>query len=654
MKKEKRNILIISLLTILIVIIGVAYAAFSYQGIGLENSELVTGDIYMYYNETSKTININNLMPSEEYPETDYFEFQVSGKNTYNKKNIYYEIVLDNGEYEGSDLNRTIPIDSQLLKFKLVEVNGDLETEIFSDRTYSDITNKRIWVDTIGSDDGNYSKTYRLYVRIAEYLNICGGEVTDGCDYYINPSEEYANLDWNKLYASIKVNVKGDLEEKSIETNASCFKTVLTDNNDNLYIQSPIYDLNDITNDNEKLKVCTDYILSIMGTTSDSADYDTMYSEYEPLCKGEKVYGLSFKFALSYLEANGRSVDYEYLSEEEIISNLQLNNFEYYNFNTGELLDINTVNKDDLKNSITSYDSTCGVDVIIPNKINNIDVYALGDQSFYNKGIKNVVLSDGITTIDDNAFRQNQLTNISIPNSVTTIGNYAFLRNKLKSIKFEENSNLETIYSWAFENNQLTNIKIPNSVITIDSMAFFGNQLTSVEFEENSKLETIRSQAFCNNQITSIEIPNNVITIGSEAFSINSLTNLTFENNSKLEFIDTGAFWSNNLTNIILPDSVTTIGNSAFAYNKLKTITIGSGIKYISSDVFYKTDNSNPNLETIMFNNKTCQQIKNIPGSETNTKKYYPWLFYNSLNETSYIVPGVTIYGANSEVCDAF
>ena len=110
-----------------------------------------------------------------------------------------------------------------------------------------------------------------------------------------------------------------------------------------------------------------------------------------------------------------------------------------------------------------------------------------------------------------------------ISNSVTSIGKYAFyLCDKFSSIKFEENSKLETIGDYAFagfvaedyyddyinDNNDYNNyipyamgfvgeLVIPNSVTSIGNYAFYlCNNMTSLKFEENSNLETIGNYAF--------------------------------------------------------------------------------------------------------------------------------------------------------------
>ena len=60
---KKKTIIIISLITtILVLIIGVTYALFSYQETS-GNSELVMGDIYMHYKENNQLI-LENAMPT--------------------------------------------------------------------------------------------------------------------------------------------------------------------------------------------------------------------------------------------------------------------------------------------------------------------------------------------------------------------------------------------------------------------------------------------------------------------------------------------------------------------------------------------------------------------------------------------------------------
>ena len=62
-KKTKTLILSIVVTLVLILTFMVTYAAFVYRQTGENNQQLVLGDIYMHYNETTTTIDIDNMIP---------------------------------------------------------------------------------------------------------------------------------------------------------------------------------------------------------------------------------------------------------------------------------------------------------------------------------------------------------------------------------------------------------------------------------------------------------------------------------------------------------------------------------------------------------------------------------------------------------------
>lgn len=80
MKKRKMIYFGLTLIA-LIGILGLTYAAFTYQQTG-GNSQLVLGDIYMHYQENN-ALSIQDAMPGSDY--SNYFEFTITGKNTYAK-----------------------------------------------------------------------------------------------------------------------------------------------------------------------------------------------------------------------------------------------------------------------------------------------------------------------------------------------------------------------------------------------------------------------------------------------------------------------------------------------------------------------------------------------------------------------------------------
>ncbi|MBQ8473125.1 MAG: hypothetical protein IJ501_06445 [Bacilli bacterium] len=64
MKKKTKNLILSIVVTlILLLTFTVTYAVFTYQQTGENNQQLVLGDIYMHYNETTTTIDIDNMMP---------------------------------------------------------------------------------------------------------------------------------------------------------------------------------------------------------------------------------------------------------------------------------------------------------------------------------------------------------------------------------------------------------------------------------------------------------------------------------------------------------------------------------------------------------------------------------------------------------------
>ena len=199
---QKNKIIFLSSLIIgvLTLTLGVTFAIFTFNKTST-NSKLIVGDIYMHYNETNQ-ITIENAMPSDTYNSTNYFEFTVDGKNTTTNKDIWYEIVLSYGDNHPT---RTTRIRDDLLKFRLVEIKDSVETVVIDNKTYNDLNNRRIWVDTIDKNTTTeVTHTYRLYMWISSDTKIG------------NINQDYTMDEWNDIYASIKVNVTGDFNLKEL------------------------------------------------------------------------------------------------------------------------------------------------------------------------------------------------------------------------------------------------------------------------------------------------------------------------------------------------------------------------------------------------------------------------------------------------------
>jgi hypothetical protein len=134
-------------------------------------------------------------------------------------------------------------------------------------------------------------------------------------------------------------------------------------------------------------------------------------------------------------------------------------------------------------------------DVVIPKKINNLSVTAIGNRAFIgldedidqpkNNQLSSVYIPDGVTEIGHLAFYGNELSSAIIPDTVTIIGDGAFSLNKLTSIAIPKS--VTSIGGGAFASNQLTSVTIPKSVTSIGMYAFINNQLTSVNIPKSIK-----------------------------------------------------------------------------------------------------------------------------------------------------------------------
>lgn len=126
---------------------------------------------------------------------------------------------------------------------------------------------------------------------------------------------------------------------------------------------------------------------------------------------------------------------------------------------------------DENTNTITKFtgDET---EVIIPAKINDVDVKAIGKMAFKGKKIKSVVLNEGLEVIGNGAFAGiTTLEKINFPSTLNKIDDMAFVKTSLKELQLNEG--LQVIGKRAFSNcSSLQKINLPNSLTKISDNAF--------------------------------------------------------------------------------------------------------------------------------------------------------------------------------------
>jgi len=235
--------------------------------------------------------------------------------------------------------------------------------------------------------------------------------------------------------------------------------------------------------------------------------------------------------------------------------------------------------------------------------------------------IKNLVLTDGVTSIGDNAFSGcSSLSSITIPDGVTSIGYSAFYGcSALTNIKIP--NGVTSIGGWSFGDSGLTSVTIPDSVTSIDEGAFSGTGLKSITIpaavtnigenafgncksmteirvdENNTAFSSIDGNLYNKEQTVLIRvpaakagaeiIPEGVTSIGYEAFSFcEGLTSISLP--ESLTSIGDYAFWiCSGLTNVTIPESVTEIGSNAFCgCIAMTSVTIPEGVTSIGYEAF--------------------------------------------------------------------
>ena len=230
------------------------------------------------------------------------------------------------------------------------------------------------------------------------------------------------------------------------------------------------------------------------------------------------------------------------------------------------------------------------------------------------KGIAQVIIEDGVTSVGEYAFRGcTDLTSITIPDSVTSIGDWAFFDcSGLTDVYYQGDLSgwLEIDFADSFANpmyyadNLYINgellqgeIVIPEGTETIGDCAFSGcTGLTSVTIPDS--VTSIGDWAFSGcRSLTSIIIPDSVIDIGSRAFSgCTGLTSIVVEDGNPVYhsagncLIETATktLIAGCKTSVIPDDgSVTSIGEFAFSgRSSLTSVTIPYSVTSIGSGAF--------------------------------------------------------------------
>ena len=134
-KNKIKSIITISFsIFLLLIVVGISYAAYTYSGVGQKANTITTGAISMTYTESTNSIALSNALPTTDVTGKkrkntgEYFDFTVKSSIKGNT-DINYEIAAK--EESGNTFS------GKNIKYYLTKVNSDgTETEVMAPRTY--------------------------------------------------------------------------------------------------------------------------------------------------------------------------------------------------------------------------------------------------------------------------------------------------------------------------------------------------------------------------------------------------------------------------------------------------------------------------------------------------------------------------------------
>ena len=177
--KTKTIVIICVTLLLLVFLIGISYAAFTYSGIGQKGNTITTGAISMTYTESTNSIALSNALPTTDATGKkrkntgEYFDFTVKSSIKGNT-DINYEIAAK--EENGNTFS------GKNIKYYLTKVNSDgTEAEVMAPRTYYEEPSGNVYTgrpsDMMSLFVGNLNQqgdttiNYRLRLWVDENYN---------------------------------------------------------------------------------------------------------------------------------------------------------------------------------------------------------------------------------------------------------------------------------------------------------------------------------------------------------------------------------------------------------------------------------------------------------------------------------------------------
>ena len=597
MKNKKQLLLSIGLVLILVLmIVGISYAAFKFTGLGNKPNTITTGAITMEYEESTNTISMTGALPTTDatgkvrLTAGEYFDFTIKSSIQGNA-NINWEIAAE-------DITASYKkIDGKNIKLYLTKLNGDNEEEIMAPKVYSATTSANtktgrpsgVMSLATGTMSTSETTNYRLRMYVDE-------------DY--NPQGDGGGLSF-----SVKINAYGKVKEAPTGSKMKAYMTQSAGNNPQTDFHTYYYKSN-ITSiitkkDNIVPSTATEsWDISEAGDGSVMAyveDDGTGNGTYK-VTIGGKGGIIANESMIGYFSGFRKmtSIDLSALDTSEV-TNMNgmfvgcsgLTNLDVSNFDTSQVTDMSSmfygggdISMNIEKINVSNFDTS---------KVTDMSSMFMSCSGLTSLDVSNFDTSN-VTDMSNMFSGCSKLTSLDVSNfdtsKVADMNNMFYYCSSLTSLNLSDfdTSNVTNVERMFSECSSLTSLDVSNfdtsEVTTMSSMFDNCSSLTELDVRNfNTSQITTMSNMFAGcSSLTNLDVSNfdtsKVTDMGYMFNFCSSLTNLDLSNFDTSQVTNMSAMFSNcrSLTNLDLrsfdTSKVTDMSYMFIACSKLTQINV--------------------------------------------------------------------------------
>ena len=557
MNNKKQLLLSIGLVLILVLmIVGISYAAFKFVGLGKRENTITTGAITMEYTESTNTISMIGALPTTDatgkvrLTAGEYFDFTIKSSIKGNT-NINWEIAAE--DITPSSAKKMA---GKNIKLYLTKLTGDNEEEVMAPKVYNATTSANtktgrpsgVMSLATGTMSASETTNYRLRMYVDE-------------DY--NPQGDGGGLSF-----SVKINAYGKVKEAPT---GSKMKAYMTQDDLSHYP----YPSTDFHTDAYKSKITSittkkDNIVPATATESwdiSEAGDGSVMAYVEDDGSGNSTYKVTIggkggiianESMIGYFDgfSNMTSIDLSALDTSEVTNMIDM----FGGYSSLTSLDVSNFDTSQVTDMSRMFDS-CG-------NLTNLDVSNFDTSKVTNMSLMFISCSS-LTSLDVSNFDTSNVTNMTQMfyecSSLTSLDLSNFDTSKVTNMSdmFSNCSSLTSLDVSSFDTSNVTYMGSMfsncSSLTSLDVSSFDTSKVTSMNqmFIACTSLTNLDLSSFNTSKVTNTEYMfskcSNLTSLDLSSFDTSQVTSMRemFQDCSELTGLDLRNFDTSKVTNML-------------------------------------------------------------------------------------------------------